>query len=94
MINIYLNKHEQGTNNQDEDESEDNDGSNDDEDDENGLHQDVTSEYRRIITIHAGKPKGRTRDALKVDPHKVRRLSLSEQKLEKAAESYASELVR
>ncbi|XP_064949938.1 phosphoinositide phospholipase C 6-like isoform X1 [Musa acuminata AAA Group] len=51
-------------------------------------------EYRRIITVHAGKPKGRTRDALKAETDKVRRLSLSEQQIERAAEFYALDLVR
>ncbi|RWW89579.1 hypothetical protein BHE74_00001419 [Ensete ventricosum] len=37
---------------------------------------------------------GRMRDALKVDPHKVRRLSLSEQQLEKLAESHGPDIVR
>ncbi|RWW13554.1 hypothetical protein GW17_00022711 [Ensete ventricosum] len=36
----------------------------------------------------------RMRDALKVDPHKVRRLSLSEQQLEKLAESHGPDIVR
>lgn len=51
-------------------------------------------EYKRLITIRAGKPKGGLKDALKVDPNTVRRLSLSEPQLEKAAESHGTELVR
>ncbi|KAK8485274.1 hypothetical protein V6N11_070877 [Hibiscus sabdariffa] len=43
--------------------------------------------YKRIITIHAGKPKGGLKEALKVDADKVRRLSMSEQQLERAAGS-------
>ncbi|CAI0443640.1 unnamed protein product [Linum tenue] len=41
--------------------------------------------YKRLITIHAGKPKGALKDALQPAAEKVRRLSLSEQELEKAA---------
>ncbi|KAK7311240.1 hypothetical protein RJT34_09251 [Clitoria ternatea] len=50
-------------------------------------------EYRHLITIHAGKPKGNVQDALTaVGP--VRRLSLSEQALEKASECYGADIVR
>lgn len=50
-------------------------------------------EYKRLITIHAGKPSGELKDALAVGD-KVRRLSLSEQKLEKAAEDHGTDVVR
>ncbi|KAI4385580.1 hypothetical protein MLD38_003588 [Melastoma candidum] len=50
--------------------------------------------YKRLITIHAGKPKGGLEMALKVEVDKVRRLSLSEQELKKAAESHSIEIVR
>ncbi|KAK7281147.1 hypothetical protein RIF29_08873 [Crotalaria pallida] len=56
--------------------------------------QDVAAEYRRLIAIHAGKPKGGLEECLKVDPDKVRRLSLSEQQLEKAAITHGKEIVR
>ncbi|KAE8688703.1 Phosphoinositide phospholipase C 2 [Hibiscus syriacus] len=39
--------------------------------------------YKSLIAIHAGKPKDGMKNALKVDPDKVRRLSLSEQHLKK-----------
>ncbi|GAY37855.1 hypothetical protein CUMW_032230 [Citrus unshiu] len=52
------------------------------------------ADYKRLIAIHAGKPKGGLKDVLKVEPDKVRRLSLSEQTLEKAAESHVTDLVR
>ncbi|KAH9701718.1 phosphoinositide phospholipase C 4 [Citrus sinensis] len=52
------------------------------------------ADYKRLIAIHAGKPKGGLKDVLKVEPDKVRRLSLSEQTLEKAAESHGTDLVR
>ncbi|URE05943.1 phospholipase C [Musa troglodytarum] len=57
---------EQNGDEQDEEDSDDDD----DDDDEHGFQQNSAPEYRRIITVHAGKPKGRMRDALKVDPHK------------------------
>ncbi|GMI72602.1 hypothetical protein like AT2G40116 [Hibiscus trionum] len=50
--------------------------------------------YKRIITIHAGKPKGGLKEALQVDADKVRRLSISEQQLEKAAGSLGVHVVR
>ncbi|CAL0304747.1 unnamed protein product [Lupinus luteus] len=51
-------------------------------------------EYKNLITIHAGKPKGDDmQDDLKVDGQ-VKRLSLSEQKLEKASEDYGPDIVR
>ncbi|XP_073118613.1 phosphoinositide phospholipase C 6-like isoform X2 [Henckelia pumila] len=51
-------------------------------------------EYRQLIGIHAGKAKKSLRDTLRSGIDKVNRLSLSEQRLEKAAESYATDLVR
>ncbi|KAL0756194.1 hypothetical protein YC2023_102467 [Brassica napus] len=41
----------------------------------------------------AGKPKGGMVECLKVNPDKVRRLSLSEEQLEKASEKYAKQIV-
>ncbi|KAK4756730.1 hypothetical protein SAY87_006857 [Trapa incisa] len=51
-------------------------------------------EYKRLITIHAGKPKGSLTDALKVAEDMVKRLSLSEYELEKVADSNGTDLVR
>ncbi|GAB4831945.1 1-phosphatidylinositol phosphodiesterase [Ancistrocladus abbreviatus] len=51
-------------------------------------------EYKRLIAIHAGKPKGDLKDALSVDPDKVRRLSLSEQQLEKLVVHHGKDIVR
>lgn len=51
-------------------------------------------EYRNLIAIHAGKGKGGLDDWLKVDPDKVRRLSLSEQQLENAAKTHGPQIVR
>ncbi|XP_072982936.1 phosphoinositide phospholipase C 2-like isoform X1 [Typha latifolia] len=65
-----------------------------DDDDYQKMRQDSSPEYKRLITIRAGKPKGSLSDALKVDPDKVRRVSLSEQELVKGAASHGAELVR
>lgn len=51
-------------------------------------------EYKRLIAIHAGKPRGGMKDSLKVEANKVRRLSVSEQALEKTAESLGTDIVR
>ncbi|XP_027331739.1 phosphoinositide phospholipase C 6-like isoform X2 [Abrus precatorius] len=68
--------------------------------DEEGLNarekkpdQQSALEYKRLITIHAGKPKGNVRDHLNIIGD-VKRLSLSEQELEKASASYGSDIVR
>ncbi|GLT31473.1 hypothetical protein SLA2020_062060 [Shorea laevis] len=68
---------------------------NNDEDFEDGdKAQPVAPEYKLLIAIHAGKPKGGLDECLKVDPDKVRRLSLSEPKLEKAALTHGKQIVR
>lgn len=56
-------------------------------------HWQCAPEYKRLITIRAGKPKGSVQDELKAAGG-VRRLSLSEQALEKASESYGADIVR
>ncbi|XVE69426.1 hypothetical protein DITRI_Ditri09bG0151400 [Diplodiscus trichospermus] len=71
-----------------------------DEEDEEDLEDvdksqhNLAPEYKRLIAIHAGKPKGGLDEWLKVDPDKVRRLSMSEQQLEKAAETHGKQIVR
>ncbi|KAI3801538.1 hypothetical protein L1987_29645 [Smallanthus sonchifolius] len=51
--------------------------------------------YKKLIAIHAGKPKNGLKNALKVEKDKlVRRLSLAEQALEKAAENHGQDVVR
>ncbi|URE42869.1 RHOD [Musa troglodytarum] len=50
--------------------------------------------YKRLIAIAAKKMQGDLTEALKIDPHKVTRLSLSELALEKAASSHGTELIR
>ncbi|KAA3481997.1 phosphoinositide phospholipase C 2-like [Gossypium australe] len=61
---------------------------------ENKPKQKKAPEYKRLIAIHAGKPKGGLDECLEVDPEKVRRLSLSELELEKAAETHGKKIVR
>ncbi|XP_068474211.1 phosphoinositide phospholipase C 2-like isoform X2 [Phaseolus vulgaris] len=75
-----------------EDEDDLDDG--DDTDEAENSRQNASDEYRRLIAIHAGKPKGGLKECLKVDPDTVRRLSLSELQLEKAAETHGKEIVR
>ncbi|XP_039786563.1 phosphoinositide phospholipase C 2-like isoform X1 [Panicum virgatum] len=56
-----------------------------DDNDSQKVCKHAAPEYKHLITIKAGKPKGALVDALKNDPDKVRRLSLSEQELAKVA---------
>ncbi|MBA0869355.1 hypothetical protein Goshw_027343 [Gossypium schwendimanii] len=64
-----------------------------DDDGDKSQHS-LAPEYKRLIAIHAGKPKGGLEECLRVDPDKVRRLSMSEQQLEKAAITHGKEIVR
>lgn len=76
------------------------DDSNDEEDTEDGDPKSTESshyiapEYKSLIAIHAGKPKGGIDACLRVDPDKARRLSLSEQQLEKAVLTHGKQIVR
>ncbi|KAL0382123.1 UNVERIFIED_CONTAM: Phosphoinositide phospholipase C 2 [Sesamum calycinum] len=72
---------------------EDKDFDEDGEDAEYECGEDVAAEYRLLIAIHAGRGRGQWR-AVKVDPDKVRRLSLSEQQIEKGVATHAFEIVR
>ncbi|KAJ7963980.1 Phosphoinositide phospholipase C [Quillaja saponaria] len=74
----------------------DDEDNNDEEDLDDGdkSQHNAAPEYKRLIAIHAGKPKGGLEECLKVDPGRVRRLSLSEQQLEKAAITHGKEIVR
>ncbi|KAJ0489519.1 putative phosphoinositide phospholipase C [Helianthus annuus] len=64
------------------------------EEDEEDYQDDSAPAYKNLIAIHAGKGKGGLDDWLTVDPDKVRRLSLSEQELEKAAKTHGQQIVR
>lgn len=68
----------------------------DEEDDvENGKpEQKACLEYIQLIGIQAAKAKKEIRKALIVGPGKGKRLSLSEQTLEKAASLHGTDLVR
>lgn len=68
-------------------------GDDDDEEEEQKM-QHLAPRYERLITIRAGKPKGALVDALKSEPDKVRRLSLSEQELAKVAAHHGTDIVR
>ncbi|GFP97643.1 phosphoinositide phospholipase c 6 [Phtheirospermum japonicum] len=54
----------------------------------------VAPEYKHLIAIRAGHAKKGLRHALRSGTDKVNRLSLSEQRFEKAASSYATDVVR
>ncbi|KAF3454247.1 hypothetical protein FNV43_RR04694 [Rhamnella rubrinervis] len=80
-----------------ESDSDTSDHNQDSEDSNNCDHERCSSgapAYERLIAIHAGKPKGGLKEALKVEIDKVRRLSLSEQGLEKATMNHATHVVR
>ncbi|KAK4606082.1 hypothetical protein RGQ29_000382 [Quercus rubra] len=53
----------------------------------------IFPEYRSLIAIHAGKPKGGIADSF-IDINTVRRLSLSEQELENAVKTYGAAIIR
>ncbi|XP_051181803.1 phosphoinositide phospholipase C 2 [Lolium perenne] len=63
------------------------------DEDEKKARKNAPLEYKHLITIKAGKPKGSVVDALKSDPDKVRRLSLSEQELAKVAARHGPNIV-
>lgn len=65
-----------------------------DEDEDVNKIQITASAYKRLIAIHAEKPKDGLRKTFLAEADKVRRLSLSEQELARAAESYATDIVR
>lgn len=87
---VLKDQNEDGIDDPDVTESED-DESNDDCAPE--LRSSVSS-YKCLIALCAGKPKGGLKEALKIEIDTVRRLSLSEQALEKAAESHGTDVVR
>lgn len=65
----------------------------DDNEDEKSGHQ-TALEYKHLIAIHASKPKKGTRKALMDEPGKAKRLSVSEQALQRAASLYGADIVR
>ncbi|KAG6758224.1 hypothetical protein POTOM_038562 [Populus tomentosa] len=83
-----------GADDKNELDEDDNDAEEDPGEGDHKLPHDIAPEYKRLIAIPAGKPKGGLEECLKVDPDKARRLSLSEQQLENAAETHGKEIVR
>ncbi|KAL8257485.1 hypothetical protein R6Q59_029526 [Mikania micrantha] len=71
-------------------------GVNYEDNDDEGEHfgHKMALEYKHLIAIRASKPKNGTKNALKDDPGKPKRLSLSEQALQKAANLYGDDIVR
>lgn len=63
-----------------------------DRDDQTG-EENAVPQYKNLIAIRAGKPKG-GKDIWAIDPNNVRRLSLSEQELENAAKTRGTDIVR
>ncbi|KAG9146238.1 hypothetical protein Leryth_007945 [Lithospermum erythrorhizon] len=57
-------------------------------------YQSGPPEYKRLIAIHAGKPKSGLKQSLNPLTDKVGRLSLSEQLLEKAAADHGTDVIR
>lgn len=78
----------------DNDKSDHNLDDEDNDDCDKSLRASEPPVYKRLIAIHAGKPKGGLKEALKIEIDKPRRLSLSEQALEKAAEAHGVDVVR
>uniref|UniRef100_F6HKS4 Phosphoinositide phospholipase C n=3 Tax=Vitis vinifera TaxID=29760 RepID=F6HKS4_VITVI len=64
------------------------------EDWDHKLQQSAAPEYRRLIAIQAGKQKGGIKEWIRLDPDKVRRLSLSEQELENAIITHGQDIIR
>lgn len=64
-----------------------------DQDDQDEDEENAALQYKQLIAIHAGKPKGGL-DMWHIDPMKVRRLSLSEQQLENASKTRGTDIVR
>ncbi|WZY91900.1 phosphoinositide phospholipase C 6 [Brassica rapa] len=67
---------------------------NDSDQEEEEVSEEQKPAYKRLITIHAGKPKGTVKEEMKVVVDKVRRLSLSEQELDRTCSSNSQDVVR
>ncbi|XP_052177203.1 phosphoinositide phospholipase C 4-like [Diospyros lotus] len=90
----YLTTNQEDNDKNDNDKNDHNLDDDDDDDFDKNSHQCEPPVYKRLIAIHAGKPKGGLKEALKIESCKVRRLSLSEQALEKAAKVCGMDVVR
>ncbi|XP_059667996.1 phosphoinositide phospholipase C 2-like [Cornus florida] len=58
------------------------------------LPQNAAPEYKHLIGIHARKRKSEIKECLLVDPNKATRVSLSEEKLEKAVKNHGTDVIR
>lgn len=58
------------------------------------IQQNTAPEYKHLIAIQAGKSKGPTSEWLTVDPIKVKRVSLNEEKLTNIALNHGKDLIR
>ncbi|KAL0770113.1 hypothetical protein Bca101_035263 [Brassica carinata] len=65
---------------------------NDSDQEEEEASEEQKPAYKRLITIHAGKPKGTVKEEMKVVVDKVRRLSLSEQELDRTCSSNSQDV--
>lgn len=59
-----------------------------------GVQPNAAPEYKRLIAIQGGKTKGKVEQWINADPDKVRRVSLSEEKLETIVLSHGKEIIR
>ncbi|KAI3447783.1 hypothetical protein Pfo_004448 [Paulownia fortunei] len=66
----------------------------DNQDETNNLQQNTPPEYKHLIAIRAEKMKGGIIAWLRVNSQKVHRVSLNEEKLEKAVLTHGTEIVR
>ncbi|KAL0426246.1 UNVERIFIED_CONTAM: Phosphoinositide phospholipase C 2 [Sesamum latifolium] len=66
----------------------------DHQDEDHSLQQNVAPEYKKLIAIRAEKMKGGIKGWLRVNSQKAHRVSLNEEKLEKAVVTHGTEIVR
>lgn len=78
----------------DNDKSDHNLDDEDNDDFDKSSHASEPPVYKQLIAIRAGKSKGGLKEALKIEINKPRRISLTEQALEKAAEVHGEDVVR
>lgn len=70
------------------------DGENEDEDENYGSEQNAAPKYKELIAIRNEKMRGGIKAWLRVNSQKAHRVSLNEEKLEKAAPTHGTEIVR
>lgn len=62
--------------------------------DEDQVPHNATLEYKHLIAMHAKKRTGGIKEWFKLDPDKVQRISLGEDKFEKAVLTHGMDIVR